>query len=427
MTTMLAPLCVDPRYTRSVHLQHDFGSRTSLSGYQVTPLVIETIARMMAALEPEATNRAFTIIGPYGAGKSAFGVFLAKFLSSLEKARLTLMQSHSAQDLPQRPIYKGRSLLPILVSGNNSSLRIALLRAAQSAILLSPKLTAIAGALLADLTAAVADPEVDPQLVTDLIERTSDIASEGKTSGALLVIDELGQFLDYAARHDQRDLFVLQTLAEMAARSRKSVFLFVTILHQSFDRYIGTAGATKRAEWRKVQGRFIDLPFLEPDSQILRMVGRALCPVDDPYAAQRAAWAAQVAPQADTLGLRPADIAADVWPQLVAQAYPLHPTVLIALPTLFRQLAQNERSLFAFLTAHEPWSLPEFLRTAPQHTDGTLAIYQLPQLYAYVEATLGPSLFGRAQGRRWAEVAAMREHLPDLAPLAVDILSLIHI
>jgi hypothetical protein len=193
---------------------------------------------------------------------------------------------------------------------------------------------------------------------------------------------------------------VLQTLAEMAARSRKTSFLFVTILHQSFDRYIGTAGATKRAEWRKVQGRFIDLPFLEPDSQIMRMVGRALYPANDHYPEQRAAWAEQVSAQANDLGLRPADIGPDEWGRLVAQAYPLHPTVLVALPTLFRQLAQNERSLFAFLSAQEPWSLPEFLLTAPRTTDGTLPIYRLPQLYAYVKATLGPSLFGRARGRR---------------------------
>ncbi|NNJ11761.1 hypothetical protein EKD04_015605 [Chloroflexales bacterium ZM16-3] len=426
MTTQPSPLRVAARYTRSVHLQRDFGTRASLDGYQVTPLVIQTIERVMAGIEPNATNRAFSIIGPYGAGKSAFGVFLAHFLTSPESSRRKLVRDHAAQDLPQRPIYKGRTLLPILVSGNNSSLRIAVLRAVHGALSNSSKLSAIADTLLEDLTAAAADPEVDPQRVADLVERAADVASEDRShSGALLLIDELGQFLDYAARHDQRDLFVLQTIAEMAARSRQSSFLFVTIMHQSFDRYIGTAGATKRTEWRKVQGRFIDLPFLEPDSQILRMVGRALCPADDRYAGERAAWAAKVAQQADALSIRPADIGADEWAQLVAQAYPLHPTVLVALPSLFRQIAQNERSLFAFLTAQEPWSLPEFLLSAPRTSAAALPIYRLPQLYSYVEATLGPSLFGRARGQRWAEIAALRQHLPDLSPLVVDVLTTI--
>lgn len=423
MTIPPTPPGAEARYTRSIHLQRDFSSRASLAGYQVTPLVMQTIERMLAALEPEATGRAFSLIGPYGAGKSAFALFLAHFLSGAETSRRKLVLEHAAQDFPQRSIYKGRILLPMLVSGNNSSLRHAVLHAAHSALL---KLPAAPNALLDALVAAAADPEVDPQLVTDLIERAVISASEDKRfSGAVLLIDELGQFLDYAARHDQRDLFLLQTLAEMAARSRKASFLFVTILHQAFDRYLGTAGTTKRAEWRKVQGRFIDLPFLEPDSQLLRMIGRALCPEADRAAAPRVAWASLVAPQTEALGLRPTDLAPGEWAQLVAQAYPLHPTVLVALPTLFRQLAQNERSLFAFLTAQEPWSLPDFLRMTPPAADGALPIYRLPQLYAYVEATLGPSLFGRARGRRWAELAALREHLPDLTPLAVEVLTVI--
>ncbi|MBX0330215.1 hypothetical protein K2Z83_21325 [Oscillochloris sp. ZM17-4] len=116
MTTL--PLRVEARYTRSVHLQRDFAGRANLDGYQITPLVIQTVERIMAGLEPEATGRAFTLIGPYGAGKSAFGVFLARFLSLSEQSRKALVQEHAAQELPQRPIYRARTLLPILVSGS---------------------------------------------------------------------------------------------------------------------------------------------------------------------------------------------------------------------------------------------------------------------------------------------------------------------
>ncbi len=88
---------------------------------------------------------------------------------------------------------------------------------------------------------------------------------------------------------------------------------------------------------------------------MLRMIGRALCP-DRQALTQpaRRTWAEQLAPPADQLGLRPTAISQEEWPALVAQTYPIHPTVLVALPSLFRQLAQNERSLFAFLTTYEP-------------------------------------------------------------------------
>lgn len=427
MTTPPAPLQLEARYRRSVHLERDFAQRANLEGYQVTPLVLQTIERMLAALKRDATSRAFSLIGPYGSGKSAFGLFLAHFLRSKSNRR-KLLQEHAIAGLPQRPISGERSLLPVLLSGNNSPLRIALLRALYTTLNeQSPRLRTETAALLAELDAAVTAPELDPQLVAELYERAAEVVyKHSDYSGIVLIVDELGQFLDYAARQDQRDLFVLQTMAEMAARTQQASFLIVTILHQAFDRYVASAGLATRAEWRKVQGRFIDLPFLEPDSQLLRMVGQALAAAahaDD--ATQRDAWAAQLAPHTAALGLRPADLPPVEWHQLLAQTFPLHPSVLVILPTLFRQLAQNERSLFAFLSAQEPGSLPDFLRNAPHSPAAAPPLYRLPQLYAYVEATLGPSLFGRTRGRRWAEVAAMREQLLDLPALAADLLTTI--
>ena len=58
--------------------------------------------------------------------------------------------------------------------------------------------------------------------ITDLFESaTHQIGAEGGT-GLLLVVDELGKFLEYAAQNPAHgDLFVLQSLAEFAARTNK--------------------------------------------------------------------------------------------------------------------------------------------------------------------------------------------------------------
>lgn len=143
---------------------------------------------------------------------------------------------------------------------------------------------------------------------------------------------------------------------------------------------------------RKSRDVFVELPFQEPPIQLLRMVGAALCPaVGDPFAHIRYEWADRIAENARRSGLCPPEISDDEWRTLVARAYPLHPTVLVALPLLVRQLAQNERSLFAFLTSHEPWSVQDFLASVPFHRDEAPHVYRLPHLYAYVHATLGAS------------------------------------
>ena len=62
---------------------------------------------------------------------------------------------------------------------------------------------------------------------------------------------------------------------------------------------------------------------------------------------------------------------------------------------LFRQLAQNERSLFAFLASSEPFGFQEFLRE--QTSKG--GAYRLDRLYDYVMASLGPGAVRPAPGQ----------------------------
>lgn len=420
-----ATLAVAPRFIRAVHIRRDFRDlRYRLDGYQVTPLVRQLAGRIVAGLAPGSSERAFSVVGPFGSGKSAFGLFVAHFLQRTEKSRRQLFGSLKVADADSRLPLDAPSLLAVLVPGNNTSLRRAVL-ASLSEALADPRLrTPALDELRLGLDAALRDPQLDPARVAELVaESALHLRAHGHFRGVLVLIDELGQFLDYAARQDEeRDLFVLQSLAETAARSGETPVLIVTILHQAFERYTLTAGAARRIEWAKVQGRFVDLPFQEPASQMIRMVAQALRPDErDSYGSARAAWAERVAPAADDLGLRPAEIGAEEWRRIIAASYPIQPTVLVALPSLLRQLAQNERSLFAFLHSDEPWGLRDVMRgPAPA---GELPIYRLTHLFAYVEASLGPSLFGRARGQRWAELAEARIGLAASSPLHLDVLT----
>jgi hypothetical protein len=428
MSSVDTPLVIPPRYTRSIHLQRDYANeRVGVRDYQATPLVLQTTERIMQGLAPDSTARAFSLIGPYGSGKSAFAVFLAHYLSSPPSVRQRLIAKHSTEGIPTSAPEPRPMLLPLLLSGNNDSLRRAVLQRLQNLFETMAVFRNKQQRFQHVVAEAASHPDIDPQQVADLLaEACVIVADRTAFAGIVLIIDELGQFLDYAARHgDDRDLFVLQTLAEVSARSAATPCVILTILHQSFDRYVGAAGATRRTEWAKVQGRFVDLLFQEPPIQMLRIVAHALFPeTNDPFAVARQRWAERVSSLSEKLGLRPPDVSSDEWRMLIAHAYPLHPTVLVALPLLFRQLAQNERSLFAFLTSREPWSIQDFL--VAEHASSTeLPIYRLPHLYAYIHATLGASLFGRARSHRWAELAEARAQLPESKGIVSDVLTTI--
>lgn len=341
-------LTVSARFTRAVHIKRDFRDlRYRLDGYQVTPLVLQAAGRIVAGLNTGSTERAFSVVGPFGSGKSAFGLFVAHFLQRSERARHQLLGSLKIEGKAELLPTSAPSLLAVLVPGNNSSLRRAVLKGLAEALSDQRLRTPSLDQLRHRLDQAIHQPDLDPGRVADLVAEASRLLqAQGHYQGVLVLVDELGQFLDYAARRDEeRDLFMLQSLAETAARSGEAPVLIVTILHQAFERYTLTAGVTRRIEWAKVQGRFVDLPFQEPASQMIRMVAAALRPEGkDPLRASRSDWAGRLGPMADALGLRPVDIAPEEWLQIVADSYPIHPTVLVALPSLFRQLAQNERS-----------------------------------------------------------------------------------
>ena len=106
-------------------------------------------------------------------------------------------------------------------------------------------------------------------------------------AGLLLIVDEAGKALEYAAQQPTRgDVYLLQALAEAAARSNGVPFVILTVLHQSFDQYAHQLGASDRNEWAKVQGRFGELAFREGGDQIIRLTAAAIRRIDEPPPAE---------------------------------------------------------------------------------------------------------------------------------------------
>lgn len=99
-------------------------------------------------------------------------------------------------------------------------------------------------------------------------------AADQHPQGVLLVIDELGKFLE-SASFGGDDIGFLQDLAEAASRASGKLVV-VGILHQSFDAYAVRLGRQARDDWAKVQGRYVDIPLVAGTDEVLDLVGRAI-------------------------------------------------------------------------------------------------------------------------------------------------------
>jgi len=244
-------------------------------------------------------------------------------------------------------------------------------------------------------------------------------------SGLFFVIDELGKSLEYAAHHPhESDVFILQELAELANRSEQTPLIFLGILHQAFDQYSQHLAPIARNEWTKVQGRFEDIVFQEPPDQMMRLLAAALSHPEGLISPDVEGHLRDLAQEAFEYGFCPPGMRPEEFYDLAVRSYPLHPSALAALPYVFRRFAQNERSLFSYLSSGEPFGFQEFLKTHRFDPDEPPFI-RLPQVFDYIVATLRGGIFTRPHARRLVEAVDSLDRLHDLQPTQAQLVKAI--
>jgi hypothetical protein len=93
----------------------------------------------------------------------------------------------------------------------------------------------------------------------------------------------------------------------------------------------------------------------------------------------------------------------EVTDEVIEKVYPLHPLSALVLPTLCQRYAQNDRSLFTFLTSSEPLSFRNFLEEV-RVKDDNLPSHKLYQVYDYFIEAAGMGLASRPNLQRWVEI-----------------------
>jgi len=403
---------VTPRYLRSTNLERDFRDRRALESYVLTTHAHECLDRLSKGMRPGSTQRAWRVTGNYGSGKSSFALFLAHWFNG-EAAKLSKAVNVDVQynrfSLGSKPRY-----LPLLITGSREPMGRAIVRALANLLDQQYSRGAKSGLQVRLRAAESKDRLPDNDVLTLLVETNEKLARDDKSSGLLILLDELGKFLEYAAHHpEQQDIFLLQRLAETACSSPKNAPLFlVGMLHQGFDVYAENLDPGTQREWEKVAGRFEEVVFNQPLLQVSELVAAALRVNTQrlPAVAKqeaRAGW--EAAASLGWLGLSSVSYGAD----LAAKLYPLHATVIPAMVKTFARFGQNERSLFGFLLSDEPFGLMIHAR-APVSVGAT---YRLPQFYDYVRSSFGYRLSTQSYRSHWTQIESMVESFSTGDPM----------
>lgn len=381
---------ISVQYQRSIRLDADFGKLEPFQGFICHETASKVVENM--ALQAVSTNqRAFTWTGPYGSGKSSLALVFASAICTSERIRISARKMFPQALLKvidnAFPIHNsGWVVLPVV--GKRSSFKNEII-------------TAINNALEDEsIQSDISETELVRELVR--ISRNYD--------GLLLVIDEMGKFLENAAIEGD-DIHFFQDLAESASRTESNL-LTLGILHQSFRQYADKLQENVKGEWSKIQGRFADIPVIVNSDEIVDLVGSAVTREYEPVYSDIFKNVCDVVKQN-----RPA--ISDSFSEQLKKCWPLHPVMAILLgPISRKQFGQNERSTFTFLSSAEPNGFQDFLKNT--YFDET-ASYKPDYYWDYIRANFDVSVHSSTEGHRWAQAVESVERAESRVSNVEDI------
>jgi len=464
-----------PHFRRAINLKYDLGDTDYIAGYVPIPNAAQALMALLSATRPAANQRAYLLYGAYGSGKSLFATVLAAILSRNETLNPALapVLDRLRQDFPDAAqaaaaqLADGPRLLPIVLSGDEGELSVALGRALDRTLTNSglsdicPRtvyrvaletirlwhdeypatydqlthwlenreetLERLVQALeqyrpwayqlflevYPLLTAGATFDRHNGQSTVEIYRQTVDELRTSGYDGITVLWDEFGRFLEARAGEPSgMDAASLQDLAEACNRSGTGQMHLILIAHKELGQYASHLPPDYQQEWERIAGRFRQLDLSGDPEVSYRLIAEALN-VTDPVA-----WSALLEAQQETmdrllerifeLGLFRLLTEARIRELVLEGAYPLHPLSTYCLPRLSNRVAQNERTLFTFLASEEPDALGSHLAQVAPGTPGAWVC--LDRLWDYFAQAVCADAGASGAHPVWASVeAALRK------------------
>ena len=409
-------------FQTAVNIAYDLNNNDKVRGFIPTQSGLDIIEDILLSTAANATSRSRILIGAYGRGKSHIILVLLSLLAGNDKDLFIALLDKMKKNNP--PLYdfaleylnSGRRLLPVVIRGSSTSLSSSFLSALQMTLNdenlseVMPEThfqAAIATidnweksyshtykAFVAALPCSIADfmlslreydtssyelfesiyPKLtsgstfNPFLGFDIVELYESIAKGIKArgyEGIIVVYDEFSKYLESSiANATISGIKLLQDFAEKCDRSGKMQMHLLLICHKDIANYIdGSLPKDKVDGWRGVSGRFKHINLHNNYAQMYEIISEVINK-------EHKFWSKFKKDNKIRFDdLRKRFTAnrlldgnnSDEIEYAVYGCYPLHPISTFILPRLSEKVAQNERTLFTFLSAEDRHTLSAFL------------------------------------------------------------------
>ena len=367
-------------YNRSTNLELDFKDTDRIKKTHISlkfELGLDEILK--SVLDERSNERVRVLSGSPGLGKSTFAVFIARVLSKNHPTIIKDLLKKSSKKLndsfAEFQKSKKTKLLPVFLNGYDGDIEKAFinkLKESLSNFNISSKVK----------------PEKNNAL--DFYKKVNIELKQKGYGGIFIIYDEFGKYLEKGV-HNPTDLNIqfLQNFAEFCDRSKDRQIHLLLITHLSISQYASKLPLNVQQEWAKIEGRFQESPFYDKSTDYYTMISSAfeknISSTSSVMATKHKKFIASYIKNYKDDSFEDFIDKKNI-SSLLLNTFPLHPSVLALLPYLSNEVAQNERTLFTFLTRNESYSLKSFLKERFKDEKTLLMPYDL---YEYFKNLIG--------------------------------------
>ncbi len=448
-------------FQRAIHVRYDRGDAEIISQYIPTHSSTAAIKHILANTRPQATQRAHVLHAAYGSGKSHLAValaallendealapainYLVKQLTSVDDRTIALAVNYRDND---------KRLFPVILSGDEGDFGTSILRALVRSIddadftdlqlatrfdsavqtlrrwhsnypemaeRFSREIARLTGqdsdwfinqlkdhdtdsyrvfeGVYAELTAG-ATFDLSIELAPEVVYR--DVASQLRDhgySGIVVIWDEFGRYLEgHASQTFGIEAALLQDFAETCNHSTDDQQIHLILLtHKELQGYAAALPQSYQQEWSRIEGRFQKHNITTDLAVAYRLIAAAIQWSCEDINSDSVEQHVRCALELQLFGM----LAEDEIRDLIKRTFPLYPLATFALAQVSSRVAQNERTMFTFLTADEPYSLSNLIEQKLENGESPLVI-SLADLWDYFSEAIRNDIGGAGTRKYW--------------------------
>lgn len=461
-----------PEFQYSINLEFDLNSDKKIENYILTTSAMEIIEEVLLSYNTTSTSstRAQIVIGPYGKGKSHLVLVIASMLYrrdiKLFSNILNTMKEHKIElyDLAKSTLQRENRLLPVIISANSLSisqnlmlgLKKALIREGLEEVipdtyfdsalkmidLWSESYRETYERLKSELNIPInqfvkklkeydkttfdlftsiypkltSGSEFNPIQNEDVLLQYKSVIDKIKPfgyDGIFIVYDEFSKFLEASVDvNSAMEIKLLQDIAEYCNRSGENQLHIILTSHKDIDNYVDKLPKEKIDSWKAVNERFKHVRIDNVESQTYEIMAKAIIKEEEKWSK----FKRENKDKFDSLALLASrsqlfnDLDIEIESKVIYGCYPLQPITTYILPKISERIAQNERTLFTFLSTSDRNTMGYFVKNA----DGTMPLLTSAGVFDYFEELFKKESYNSKIYKVWRETVKALKNIQKL-------------